>query len=328
MENASNNEWREDLLRRYLANQCTQQEREHVEKWYAAIESSPSVGNNLERESLKKIRKNVLASIHVPSAGYRFIQSLHPFIRVAAAVVIVLGTAILSFQIYFRSQIYDEAFLTQKGEQKTIVLPDSSIVRLNAGSKIRVYYNLRARQRMVTLEGEASFQVAKNPESPFKVTADRITTQVLGTTFNVQAYGNDHSVTVTVAEGKVAVAGQNSQGEFDKLTEGLLPDQQLVYNRQTKNTFFRNVDAQKILEWREGVLSFENAPLSEIAIKLERKYGVDIRVTGQASSDCRYTFAVRDEPIAKALQILEKVSGTQIVKNNSNQLIFNTSSCK
>lgn len=151
---------------------------------------------------------------------------------------------------------------------------------------------------------------------------------MLGTIFNVQAYKSDDSVVVTVAEGKVAVAERKGKDDFVKLTGGLLPDQQLVYNVQKRTAYLKTVDSRRTLEWRDGSVFFDNASLAEIATRLERRYGLDISVVGAVNSECRYTFGLRDEPLSKALEILEKVSGTQIVKNKSDQLTFNISRCK
>jgi transmembrane sensor len=326
MENSSNNERQQDLLRRYQKNQCTPQEREHVEKWYEGLGSTSSHPETHEYSSLKKVRRNILASIQ-ESRPVKSVWSIQPFVRVAAIVFIFLGAVILLLQLNRRNQIYDQEFFAKAGEIKTIILPDSSVIKLNADSKLRIQYSVNDNLRAITLSGEASFQVSKDPQRPFQVITDKITTRVLGTTFNVQAYDNDQSVIVTVAEGKVSVAEQN-EGTSMNLSSGLVADQQLVYNKHTKHAELRSVDSQRILEWSEGLVYFENESVQQIALKLQRKYGAVIRVVGEANSECLYTFALRDESLLKALEILQTVSGTQIVKNKYNQLIFNTIACK
>ena len=124
------------------------------------------------------------------------------------------------------SNIY--TFEVEPGQKGSMRLADGTIVHLNSASKISFSGNYNSEERMVSLNGEAYFEVAKNPDKRFVVTCNGVDIEALGTEFNVKAYPTDSLITTTLAKGKVKVYN-------NKESVTLLPNGVATYNlkRQT-----------------------------------------------------------------------------------------------
>ncbi len=162
------------------------------------------------------------------------------------------------------------------GEQLRVTLPDGSIVYLNAGSSIRYPEKFAGNIRRIVLKGEAFFDVARDSLHPFVVCSDNLKTTVLGTTFNIKTFANERNM-VTVASGKVKVENTNPEQSGELL---LLPNQQAVYNPGGKHFKITEVDADNFIAWKNGIIRFNNDPLSEVIKILERWYNVKIELEG------------------------------------------------
>ena len=160
------------------------------------------------------------------------------------------------------------------GEQMRVTLPDESVIWLNAESSIRFPEKFRGDRREVTLSGEAFFQVTRNPKRPFIVHTHKITTTVLGTSFNIKAFDHMHT-TVTVATGKVRVQQQNNSEKHEIY---LLPNEQAVWDDQSRNFSKNTVDALNYYAWKDGTICFNNESLPESIQMLERWYNVTIKL--------------------------------------------------
>lgn len=157
---------------------------------------------------------------------------------------------------------------TPKGRQFHLQLPDGSGVWLNAASSIHYPVAFDGRDRMVTITGEAYFEIAPNAAMPFIVqVAGKETIQVMGTHFNVNAYDNEKSLNTTLLQGAIQViSGAN------KVT--LKPGQQAQLAGAI--TVADNADIGKVMAWKNGAFNFENASLEEVMRQLERWYDIEV----------------------------------------------------
>ena len=161
--------------------------------------------------------------------------------------------------------VYNELMVPVGGES-FVMLEDSSRVWLNADSRLRYPSRFEGEERRVELEGEAYFEVRRG-ERPFVVETSRGDVRVLGTSFDVRAYG-DEAMTATLVTGRVRY-----EGEGEKVT--LAPGEQVRVSDGGK-VEKRQVDVEEYVGWREGVYVFDKRPLADIMRDLERWYGVDI----------------------------------------------------
>ena len=155
--------------------------------------------------------------------------------------------------------VYNELMVPVGGES-FVMLEDSSRVWLNADSRLRYPSRFEGEERRVELEGEAYFEVRRG-ERPFVVETSRGDVRVLGTSFDVRAYG-DEAMTATLVTGRVRY-----EGEGEKVT--LAPGEQVRVSDGGK-VEKRRVDVEEYVGWREGVYVFDKRPLADIMRDLER----------------------------------------------------------
>ncbi len=180
-----------------------------------------------------------------------------------------------------------------KGQKLTTYLPDGSKVILNSQSKISYSSPFTGGQRLIELEGEAFFEVKKDPEKPFVVVSHNVTTVALGTSFNVNSK-DPESVEVMLVTGKVRVSKSDSDYVI------LEPGHSAVSN-SGKEIAVKKFDYLDKVGWKDGALVFKNNSMTEILGKLEDWYGVDIKVSGDLDNGFHYTGTYKNETLEEVL---------------------------
>ena len=265
-----------ELLEKYRAGTCTQQEKLLIEAWYV-WEAQKNADSPVAIPLQAKARIWQEINSHTkPVSPNRF--KVIFLLRIAASVLILAAIGYYSFTITRSNQTRETgnyaSISTRNGEVKKFLLPDSSSVTLNAGSRIR--YNSNFSKREIILdEGEAFFDVKHDPSRPFEVKAASTTTTVLGTAFGVRAYSSMKNIRVTVARGKVSVTNA-SERKGARNPAYLLPNDQLTFDQNTGATSQKTIDAQSYMAWLGGVLRFDNERLAEIGVILEKKFGIPV----------------------------------------------------
>lgn len=178
------------------------------------------------------------------------------------------------------------------GKKFGLTLSDGSKVYLNSGSSI-TYPNTfnSSSKRVVTLQGEAYFEVKSNKKKPFIVKTDLLNIRVLGTKFNVSAYKNDNSNSVTLVEGKVAV-GKSVAFKNQKSKSILLePNQRAFAKRNSNNTIIKKqvASVSKYISWKNRELEFKNDKFIDITKKLERNFNVKIVSNNKRLNNIEFT---------------------------------------
>jgi transmembrane sensor len=157
---------------------------------------------------------------------------------------------------------------TPKGGQYQIVLPDGTRVWLNAASSIKFPTVFSGATRNVEMTGEVYLEIAKSAKQPFSVTTGKTTIQVLGTSFNINAYSDEEAEKTTLIEGKVKVLKGNSEAI-------LLPGQQAQITQQ-KLSVVRDADIEKVMAWKNGLFNFNGAGVEEVMRQLSRWYDIEV----------------------------------------------------
>ncbi len=185
-------------------------------------------------------------------------------------------------------------------ERKRIVLPDSSLVQLNYNSQISFRSVQFSKDRILHLEGEAYFEVKPSKSYPFRVQTTSGVISVLGTRFKVVS--SPHTPFVTeVFQGKVEV---KPYGDSDQ-TFSLMAGQAIKWETVGRFSFYNTgLDAP---EWVSGVLHFEQAPLSEVFLKLEAYYGVKVTVKAPELLEKRINGTYKQVPLEIVLNQISKV---------------------
>lgn len=187
---------------------------------------------------------------------------------------------------------------TPRGGQFQIILPDGTKVWLNAASSLRYPTTFAGKERKVKLSGEAYFEVAKMDGKPFSVDVDDMQIQVLGTHFNVMAYGDEASIRTTLLEGAVRIrhgAGQTS----------LHPGQQAQLKTSGEMKVFDDVDVEETVAWKNGYFQFNRASLAGVMRQISRWYDADIAFEGKLPEREFGGKIARNSSIDEVLKVLE-----------------------
>lgn len=177
-----------------------------------------------------------------------------------------------------RENVYN-TMSTPNGRQFKLILPDGTKVWLNAASSIHYPTMFSGRERLVTVTGEAYFEVAPNADMPFRVNiSDKAEIEVLGTSFNVNAYNNEETISTTLLTGSVRVVTDRNKGVMIKPGQQAQIANSAARQGKQHNTGIEvlSTDVEKAVAWKDGLFNFDNVPLQEAMRQLERWY--DIRI--------------------------------------------------
>ncbi|WP_316825869.1 FecR family protein [Pedobacter miscanthi] len=201
---------------------------------------------------------------------------------------------------------------TPNGGEWQIRLPDGSTVWLNAASSIQYSLNIgTAKQRVVKLDGEAYFEVAKDKAHPFIVETDKQSVEVLGTHFNINSYNDEIVTKTTLLEGSVRVSQKNTDQ-----SEILKPGEQSILS--VSGIDVKGVDVDEAIAWKNGYFMFNNERQESILRKVARWYNVEIEYADQDAKDVMYYGTVsRFEKISKVLRKFEQTGEVRFdIKGN------------
>lgn len=236
----------------------------------------------------------------------------------AACLFIVCG---VSFYIinksYNSSQENLLVEMTGIGEVKQIILSDGTKVWLNSKTELKYSKNFDTKNREVTLDGEAYFEVKRDESKPFIINSQSVKTTVLGTTFNVSAYKTDSDVKVSVISGKVAV-------EENKNKVLLTKNQQAIFDKEKRELTQNNtINASENVLWKEGKLLFKGISLEKVIAGIQRNHKTNI-IISEKIKNCTISADFTDMSIEKIIKILEEiVNGNSSFKNNAYYLTGN-----
>ncbi len=193
---------------------------------------------------------------------------------------------------------------TPRGGQYKLQLPDGTTVMLNAESSITYPIAFTGKERIVTISGEAYFEVAKNKKMPFRVHFGDQTVEVLGTHFNISAYKDQPDFKTTLLEGSVKI----SKGSENQL---LVPGQQAVYEPGSHQFNVKTVDIDDVLAWTNGHFLFDNTDIDNVMLQLARWYNIGVVYKGPKPT-LNFTGEIRkNSNLSTVLRILESTGGAK-----------------
>lgn len=239
---------------------------------------------------------------------------------------------------------YELALAAPKGARKQLLLPDGSKVWLNGGSRLFYVTDFKGPTREVQLEGEAFFDVAHaraegGASRPFIVHAGNIDIKVLGTAFNVKAYGNEHVTTAVLYRGLISVTKHDGEKNFQPVL--LYPNQKLVI----PNTLVAErpvagglreaikveaIDSTKAIEqrvetaWIYNRLEFRGDDFVTLAHKMETWYNIDIRFADEEVKALSFNGSFEKETLVQALEAL-KLANPFSYKIGHNEVLISSS---
>lgn len=241
-----------------------------------------------------------------------------PIYKYIAAASVIL---IVSLSAYFLQLLAQPQMITVSttDQIKEVVLSDGTHITLSRYSTLQYPEQFKASTREVMLTGQGFFDVAKDPEHPFIVSASEVKVKVLGTQFNIQSYPNDSYIKTTLIEGKVAMSNlRNSR------TVILKPNQYAVFSKKTGDISLQNIeDALDDAAWKAGVLLFNNESLSQIADELSNYFNISIKIPDTSLGSYRLTARFEhNESLDDILDLLQ-IAGNFRWNKNENEILIN-----
>lgn len=315
-----------ELLPKYLAGEATASEIKQVDDWRA--ENAEHV---LEFEAFAKLWNASgplagLGDIDLDAEWSRMQKAISPartktftltrLLQVAAAVIFI---TILSFIGIKYLSI--ESHSSSIAQQSVMSLPDGSVISLNAGSKISYKKGFGKTHRNLILKGEAYFEVTKNADLPFIISANEASIRVVGTKFNVKAYKNNTEVKVLVTEGTVKLYETRQAVKEITLNAG----ESGSYNKSEKVVVKKSTSDLNDIAWKTLIIEFNNTPLSEVAEVLVNTYHTDI-VLSPDVKDCPITVNFTRQDLPSVLKVLKSTLDLKIVIEGK-QIIITGAGC-
>ena len=232
-------------------------------------------------------------------------------IAIAAMFVLIAGgTWVVLNTTTFMNKAQYIVFEAPYGEKSKMTFPDGTVVWLNAGSSLKYSNKYNTDDRVVELEGEGYFEVAKKKKIPFVVHTRGYDVVVKGTKFNVTAYPEDSNITTTLMEGAVELLKE-------KQHIAMKPGESVTLNVVSGKFTLTKVNPDVSKAWSENRIEYDNISLRELAAKLSRQYDVKIHLLTEEVGDKRFSISLRNqETIGEVMSALKEIIPIQVERKN------------
>jgi len=327
-------------IAKYLSDNSDSQEREELFAWVKEnpankelLEDSMEVWEVAESSDLEfqpnidaawaniDKRLNQVRATDKQEAVIKPIGFFRPWMRIAAAVLFLVSIAVWQYPNIMGKKMVTTETVAQ--EKTTIDLPDGTKVWLNQKSSLQ--YEKQFDKRIVHLEGEAFFDVAKMKGKPFEIYAGASKTRVLGTSFNVRAYPDENKVEIAVETGKVDFSAEEDAKENVLLIKGEFA----TYTKSSQEVEKLTLAKLNAAAWKKGALRFDNTSLEEVIESLERYYDIDIEVDNSKIFNCilSNTRTYEKPALEELFNILEYTNGLKIERSNDTTFSISGKGC-
>ena len=321
------------LLQLYLSGTCSKEEESEflqyitenddaqVNSLLNTVWRNPS--DELSPEQQGRILKQILSHGNVISRTHK--KKDFTWLKIAASLVLVMLFGFGSYRLFFSDQP-DSVVSTIADHNTThqfIKLPDGSTALLNEGSTLKYPDSFSGQSsREVSLIGEAFFDIVHDPAKPFVVHTGKLSTTVLGTSFNVKAYDEDDDITITVTRGKVKVSD-------DKKVLGVItPDQQITFFKNTQRAQQQVVKASDVVAWTDKDIYFDDVSMKEAIKRLEDRFHVQITFENEKIKDCRFTATfLKGEDLIQILDVICEFNRVKYVKDDTGNIEISGNGC-
>lgn len=277
----------EELINRVLAGEASASEAEEVSSWLATDEGQFFLASHMD-QMLQLDQPDMDREERVPT--YDMYEAIQKRIRKRSRALVFLHYTVAAsllflffvfigerFDLFPPNPLSEENTFVSRGRQMTVMFADGSKAIINAGSHIAYPRRFGFSKRIVSLEGEAYFDVTKNPMRPFIIRIGDAEVRVFGTQFDVKAYPEEETITVGLESGKVSFCSG------DRIDVALAPGEMLSFNKTSRKYSVEKLDAITTLSaWKTDTLVLDNTPMNEITRVLSRLFDVDFQVRDES----------------------------------------------
>jgi transmembrane sensor len=299
-----------ELLRWIRKDEHLSEFQQMKEEWKAEVvkEAVPSefIGDwrTIQNRMMEQLQKDVQRKQHTLS-----------FFRYAAIFVVLIAVPALVYILSSNRQNNQLVYTTvaaDYGQISKVVLPDSTVIWVNSGSTIKYNNQFSASNRDIELIGEAFFKVHKNKDLPLVVANEDLRVKVLGTEFSVMAYPEEKSIQVVLEKGKVEL----SSTSISSLKQEMKPNELASYNKENKKLAIEEVNTDLYTSWKDGIINIYDLPLSELVIKLEKRFNQKFAVDEEIKN-IPYTFTIKNDDLNSILSLMEKITPVDVVQQGN-----------
>ena len=256
------------------------------------------------------------------------------YYSVAASIIVLISITLLYWLYTKPEAVMFYTFTADKGSKSRITLTDGTVVHLNSETELKVPHDFDSNNRNVELSGEAYFQVVKTgKENRFTVHTNELNIKVLGTSFNVKSYPEEGTIETTLEEGKVIIEKKTDTGSKNLVS--LKPNQRAIFikkegeillselkssNDDIKGNIQINdnnpvrkeemilkerIETNLYTAWTHGEFKFQSERFDHLIVKMERWYGVNIKLENDSLQRIRFTGTLKNETVEQALEALK-----------------------
>ncbi|SMD37284.1 FecR family protein [Reichenbachiella faecimaris] len=266
---------------------------------FETSEPSDSEFNEVLQKVLKgNESKTALSPDQIPTDQWRWIT------RVAASLtLLILATFVFLYTTPDQKSDVTAENIASKtnpyGRKSKLAFSDGSTATLNAGSSLSYLSKFSSDLREVELQGEAFFEVNKDPQRPFVVWVGGISATVLGTSFNIESHEDEATTIIALKTGKLKVEVPGSNTNFE--TYILVPGQKLVHDKDKNKVDVLAMATEDMGLWTKGVLVFDQDDFPSITKKLERWFDVDVELIGSGKEGIQFSTKYKNETLSNML---------------------------
>ena len=306
----------EELIYKYVRNKLTKAEKLRLQEWINEDPENARLFKNfvghwkLSDFDVDLLKHKVWQKMPHQNGSPSHERAIFSWtwLKVAAILVAVLGISfyLLKDQIIPGDQvaIVDKPTMIEKvaerGQKLTVKLPDGSMVKLNSDSRISYLSNFGDQSRDIQLTGEAFFEVERDETRPFKIFSGNLEVEVLGTSFNVNAYPDQQAASVTVRTGKVSVS--NSAKTLGTV---LVKQEKLIFSN-ANGSFSKEAisDAQLAYGWIENYLSFNDLNLEEAMALIGKWFDMEYVIMNKRNTNKQITAKFNNPSLKNVMENL------------------------
>lgn len=278
------------------------------EVWFSAVDSSQWQKYNKEKafkEFQRRVERTEESVWEDASVEELYPASLHKWLSYAAVIIVVVAMTFWGYhrgEYHVKNSFADIQVEAPYGSRTKALLPDGTVVWLNSGSMLSYSQGYGLNDRKVSIKGEGYFEVKHNEKLPFSVNSQTIRVNVLGTKFNFRDYPDDAEAEVILEKGSVKLDNLMKQNK----SQMMVPGQKVVLDKKTGKMTTESYEVSGASQWTEGIIAFKDAPLSEIAKRIERSYNVKVLLSGKDIGKYRFNgdFVRQEQSLQEVLETL------------------------
>lgn len=309
------------LLDRYTKGLLNEQEKEHLERWLDAMEDHTAF-DNLDPEELSASRNAMFNRLTdriqqpaktVSFAAYRRTLS----IAASVAVIVVAGYIYRKNMLDIVAPHRITYAYSEHGHISKQILSDGTIVWLKGKSKLTFPARFAGKERLVSLEGEALFEVTRDVARPFVVRCGSLTTQVLGTSFNMRS-NNNGEVAISVLTGAVMIGSDATRQQVVRTNESILYSEKQA---SVVNVHPSRRDIHEFIQGTEYDMAFNDAAMHNVIQKIEKKFEVKINLEDTAMLKSVITADMTDQSLAHTMEMISQALNLDVVINEKTVFI-------